>query len=71
MNGKTFAVTDGGTNCHSAAVGTGQVLKRNFNMINVTTQNIGELGTYHEDGHHFHLENPNEEMISQICVALN
>lgn len=49
-HGKTFAVTDGGTNCHSAAVGTGQVLKRNFNMINVTTQNIGELGTYHVSG---------------------
>ena len=26
---------------------------------------------WHEGEHHFHLENPNEEMISQICVALN
>ncbi len=33
---KTFVVTDGGTNCHSAAAGSGRVVKRNFPMLNLT-----------------------------------
>jgi len=49
-HGKTFAVTDGGTNCHSAAVGSGQVLKRNFNIINVTGSNTGGRNVYHVAG---------------------
>jgi diaminopimelate decarboxylase len=33
---KTFIVTDGGTNCHSAAAGSGRVVKRNFPMENIS-----------------------------------
>lgn len=33
---KTFVVTDGGTNCHSAAAGSGRVVKRNFPMENIS-----------------------------------
>ncbi|MFX8899404.1 hypothetical protein ABTN01_20265, partial [Acinetobacter baumannii] len=44
-HGKNFAVTDGGTNCHSAAVGSGQVLKRNFEIIKVTDQKSNEIET--------------------------
>ncbi len=49
-HGKNFAVTDGGTNCHSAAVGSGQVLKRNFEIIKVTNQKSDEIETYHVSG---------------------
>ncbi len=35
-HGKTFAVTDGGTNCHSAAAGSGRVVKRNFPIENIS-----------------------------------
>ncbi|MCK8520308.1 hypothetical protein M0D21_01950 [Aquimarina sp. D1M17] len=35
-HGKIFAVTDGGTNCHSAAAGSGRVVKRNFPMENIS-----------------------------------
>ncbi len=35
-HGKTFVVTDGGTNCHSAAAGSGRVVKRNFPMENIS-----------------------------------
>ncbi|SEB49594.1 diaminopimelate decarboxylase [Tenacibaculum sp. MAR_2009_124] len=33
---KTFVITDGGTNCHSAAAGSGRVVKRNFPMENIS-----------------------------------
>ncbi len=35
-HGKMFAVTDGGTNCHSAAAGSGRVVKRNFPIENIS-----------------------------------
>ncbi|MFC5045212.1 diaminopimelate decarboxylase [Aquimarina hainanensis] len=36
-HGKTFVVTDGGTNCHSASAGAGRVVKRNFPMENISS----------------------------------
>ncbi|MNS92394.1 L-glutamyl-[BtrI acyl-carrier protein] decarboxylase [compost metagenome] len=49
-HGKTFAVTDGGTNCHGAAAGSGQVLKRNFRIIKATGNNGAPLREYHISG---------------------
>ncbi|MCW2271673.1 L-glutamyl-[BtrI acyl-carrier protein] decarboxylase [compost metagenome] len=49
-HGKTFAVTDGGTNCHGAAAGSGQVLKRNFRIVKATGDNGGPLREYHISG---------------------
>ena len=34
--GEHFVVTDGGTNCHMAAVGTGSYVKRNFPIASLT-----------------------------------
>ncbi|MCK6077212.1 diaminopimelate decarboxylase [Paenibacillus silvae] len=34
--GEKFVVTDGGTNCHMAAVGTGSYVKRNFPIASLT-----------------------------------
>ncbi|WP_337034924.1 diaminopimelate decarboxylase [Paenibacillus illinoisensis] len=34
--GESFVVTDGGTNCHMAAVGTGSYVKRNFPIASLT-----------------------------------
>lgn len=49
-HGKTFAVTDGGTNCHGAAAGSGQVLKRNFRIVNVSARSGAALREYHVSG---------------------
>ncbi|MEG0860767.1 MAG: phosphopantetheine-binding protein [Pseudomonas sp.] len=49
-HGKTFAVTDGGTNCHGAAAGSGQVLKRNFRIVKATGNSGGPLFEYHVSG---------------------
>ncbi|MDD2046768.1 phosphopantetheine-binding protein [Pseudomonas putida] len=49
-HGKTFAVTDGGTNCHGAAAGSGQVLKRNFRIIKATGNTGAPLREYHISG---------------------
>lgn len=49
-HGKTFAVTDGGTNCHGAAAGSGQVLKRNFRIVHATGSTGAPLGEYHISG---------------------
>lgn len=49
-HGKTFAVTDGGTNCHGAAAGSGQVLKRNFRIVHATGSNGAPLREYHISG---------------------
>ncbi len=37
-HGKTFVVTNGGTNHHSSAAGTGRVVKRNFPMENISSE---------------------------------
>lgn len=49
-HGKTFAVTDGGTNCHGAAAGSGQVLKRNFRIVHATGSTGAPLCEYHISG---------------------
>lgn len=49
-HGKTFAVTDGGTNCHGAAAGSGQVLKRNFKIVHATGSTGAPLREYHISG---------------------
>ncbi|GGU52466.1 hypothetical protein GCM10009504_06600 [Pseudomonas laurentiana] len=49
-HGKTFAVTDGGTNCHGAAVGSGQVLKRNFRIVHAAGSRDTERREYHISG---------------------
>ncbi|MDD0977297.1 phosphopantetheine-binding protein [Pseudomonas fontis] len=49
-HGKTFAVTDGGTNCHGAAAGSGQVLKRNFRIVHATGSTGAPLREYHISG---------------------
>ena len=49
-HGKTFVVTDGGTNCHSAAAGSGRVVKRNFPMENISASEAAPEYTYQVSG---------------------
>ncbi len=49
-HGKTFAVTDGGTNCHSAASGTGRVVKRNFPIENISANDEDTTNVYQVSG---------------------
>ena len=49
-HGKTFAVTNGGTNCHLAAIGTGSVIKKNFPLENISAQATDEEKTYNVSG---------------------
>ncbi len=49
-HGKTFAVTDGGTNCHSAAAGSGRVVKRNFPMENISALETAPEHKYQVSG---------------------
>ncbi len=50
-HGKTFIVTDGGTNHHSAAAGTGRVVRRNFPMENISSDgSIDNLKEYQVSG---------------------
>lgn len=49
-HGKTFVVTDGGTNCHSAAAGSGRVVKRNFPMENISADEHAPVHTYQVSG---------------------
>ena len=44
--GKTFAICDGGTNCHLSAVGLDSVIKRNFPMFNLSNPNGEEKQNY-------------------------
>ncbi len=47
---KTFIVTDGGTNCHSAAAGSGRVVKRNFPMENISANEDSPINEYQVSG---------------------
>lgn len=47
---KTFIITDGGTNCHSAAAGTGRVVKRNFPMENISANDDAPIHEYQVSG---------------------
>ncbi|AUS84879.1 diaminopimelate decarboxylase [Lysinibacillus sp. YS11] len=47
---ENFVITDGGTNCHMAAVGIGSFVKRNFPMINLTNLNETDIETYNVTG---------------------
>ncbi len=47
---KTFVVTDGGTNCHSAAAGLGRVVKRNFPIENISAHNQDVIQEYQVAG---------------------
>jgi len=49
-HGKKFAVTDGGTNCNASVIGSGQLLKRNFNIENVTKRPSSVMKTYNISG---------------------
>jgi len=49
-HGKTFVVTNGGTNCHMAAIGTGSVIKKNFPLENISAQPDDDEQTYHVSG---------------------
>ncbi|WP_299602582.1 diaminopimelate decarboxylase [uncultured Aquimarina sp.] len=49
-HGKTFLVTDGGTNCHSAAAGSGRVVKRNFPMQNISASKDSTNKVYQVSG---------------------
>jgi diaminopimelate decarboxylase len=49
-HGKMFAVTDGGTNCNASVIGSGQLLKRNFNIENVTKRPGSGLKKYNISG---------------------
>jgi len=48
--GEQFVVTDGGTNCHMAAVGVGSFLKRNFPMANLSDWEGEATHQYHVTG---------------------
>lgn len=43
--GEVFAICDGGTNVHMAAVGIGSFVKRNFPVVNLTSSS-NDFGTY-------------------------
>ncbi len=49
-HGSTFLVTDGGTNCHSAAAGSGRVVKRNFPMKNISASEGAPVEKYQVAG---------------------
>lgn len=49
-HGKTFVVTDGGTNCHLAAIGTGSVIKKNFPLENISAESTAEERQYNVSG---------------------
>lgn len=49
-HGELFAVTDGGTNCHSSAAGTGRVVRRNFPMENLSAEDDVEQFEYQVSG---------------------
>lgn len=49
-HGELFAVTDGGTNCHSSAAGTGRVVRRNFPMENLSAEENSETLEYQVSG---------------------
>lgn len=49
-HGKTFAVADGGTNCHSSAAGAGRVVKRNFPTENISAAPDAEEFEYQVSG---------------------
>ncbi|WJH31568.1 hypothetical protein N6H13_14140 [Paenibacillus sp. CC-CFT742] len=48
--GETFIVTDGGTNCHMAAVGIGSFVKRNFPMASLTRYGESPVAEYNITG---------------------
>ncbi|WP_336783731.1 diaminopimelate decarboxylase [Paenibacillus illinoisensis] len=48
--GETFIVTDGGTNCHMAAVGIGSFVKRNFPIASLTRYGESPVGEYNITG---------------------
>jgi diaminopimelate decarboxylase len=48
--GEKFVVTDGGTNCHMAAVGIGSFVKRNFPMANLSAREGTEFVEYNVTG---------------------
>ncbi len=47
---KSFVITDGGTNCHSSAAGTGRVVKRNFPTKNISANENSEEHEYQLTG---------------------
>lgn len=49
-HGSTYVVTDGGTNCHSAAAGSGRVVKRNFPMENISASKNSLVKKYQVAG---------------------
>lgn len=65
-HGKVFLVTDGGTHCHAATVGSGQVLKRNFPIRNVTATAHAPTATYHVAGP---LCNPDDLLGRNVALA--
>lgn len=48
--GANFIITDGGTNCHMAAVGIGSFVKRNFPMKNLSNLNEEDMDIYNVTG---------------------
>ncbi|UPK44472.1 diaminopimelate decarboxylase [Paenibacillus pabuli] len=48
--GENFVVTDGGTNCHMAAVGTGSYVKRNFPIASLTRYGEAPVTEYNITG---------------------
>ena len=44
--GKQFAICDGGSNCHGAAAGLGSVMRKNFPIVRLNTENFEQKNTY-------------------------
>jgi len=65
-HGKKFVVTDGGTNCHSSAVGSGQVIKRNFPIQNLSENINAEFQEYHVSGP---LCNPDDLLGRNVMIS--
>lgn len=66
-HGKTFAVCDGGTNCHLSAVGLDSVVKRNFPISNLSNKNEEVTKVYQTAGP---LCNPDDLLARKIELPI-
>lgn len=65
--GEHFVVTDGGTNCHMAAVGTGSYVKRNFPIASLTRYGESPVAEYNITGP---LCTPNDVVGKRVLLPL-
>lgn len=65
--GKNYLITDGGTNCHMAAVGVGSLVKKNFPISWISNNNVSEeLISYNITGP---LCTPNDLLAKEVLLS--